>query len=186
MEAADLDYAVDLPDAILGWSDPDPPPRYADWADVRPKTIGTTRGAGPDPSVDDTTLQRLNDGPDRVVTIGLLYDPATGLIRDLQMPVRDEATGGLEGRFGTWVPADVDSGPMADYRPDTRDALTNGPLGRSGPYQIDGQTVGATSMARSAWPTDMALSAAQVRDWMAARGDAFAARVFDRLVDEGL
>lgn len=184
MDASDLDYSVDIRDAIFDWNKDDPPPRYASWADARPKTLGSTRSDYRlSPAVDDETIHRLNDGPNGVVTLALYCDPVTGLVKDVQMPIRDERTGGFEGRFGSWSPSDVNVGPMSDYDDDMRDQLMNNPLGAGGPYVIRGNRVDASVFGGS-WPTDSDLSISEVIAWVEARGDSQFGRVLRRIRDE--
>jgi len=134
---------------------------------------------------DDKQFNRRDDGRAGHVVIGVRLSPQDRILVE-QLPARDENTGGLEGRFGTWTPTNIDTGPMADYEADVRDALSNRPLGSRAPYEVYGREISANDMAGGTWPADNDLSAAQVREWARARGDDHLTDIMDRLNSEGL
>lgn len=165
MDATQFDYAVDV-ETDLGLTLPE---AYDEWP------VGDGSG----------TVNRRQDGRPGHVVLDVRVTP-NGYVVVEEMPDRDEDTGGLEGRFGDWTPADLNSGPMADYKPDVRDQLANNPLGQGGPYEVYGRTVGKADMAGGTWPADPDLSAAQVREWARCRGDDHLAGIIDQLASEGL
>lgn len=140
-------------------------------------------------------INRYRDGEDGHVVLTETYEvQGSAVVYSVeQMPIRDEGTGGFEGRYGDWTPQDVDSGPMAEYQPDTRDRLRNQPLGTStnasGEYEMpDEPPYGGSTfderMFPDGWPTGPDLSADEVVAWLTARGDTYTASVFEDLREE--
>lgn len=145
----------------------------------------------------DGTMNRLTDGTRLGRARDIANDPSEerfvltlagqtdgGFLRLEFLPVRSESRGGLEGRYGTWMPDDLTTGPMADYQPDTTDQLANRGLGTNGPYEVYGNQVAAADMAGGQWPGGSDLSFAQVVAWSRARGDAPTAERFEMLAAE--
>lgn len=130
-------------------------------------------------------FNRLNDGkPDHVILD--VRVTASGHVVVEEMPIRDERTGGLEGRFGDWTPSDVNSGPMADYQPDMRDQLQNNPIGGGNPsfeYEVYGRTISEADFPNGA-PADPDLGVDEVVAWAKARGDGHFAGIMERIRDE--
>jgi len=101
-----------------------------------------------------------------------------------ETPVRDEETGGLEGRYGTWVPDDVDSGPMADYEEDTRLALKN-ELSEATEVSAHGNTITGEDIPGNGCDCDGTDPCPGcVESWARARGDDNFADVIAQLRSE--
>jgi len=158
MQASDLDYETESRGELPG--------AYDEWP------------VGPG----DGRFNRRQDGPPGAVVLDVRVEHGYVVVET--MPETDEETGGFEGRYGPWTPQNIDSGPMADYQPDTRDQLGNDPLGLNGPYEVFGNTIQAADLPGGTWPADADLTAKQARDWAAARGDQHTAALFEQIDTE--
>lgn len=138
------------------------------------------------------TINRYRDGPDGEIVISERYEDRGDHVVSVveTVPIRCEDTGGFEGRFGTWTPSDVTTGPMADYQDDVKDQLKNNPLGTGGPYQLpdtepyNGARVSASDLPGGQWPADGDLTMNQVVSWYRTRGDERTASVYEKIQTE--
>lgn len=184
MKATDLDYDVECPVCVDG-----EPERY----DGCPACDGSG------------TINRYRDGRPGHVTLDLRLSPRGLVVRE-EMPVRDENTGGFEGRYGNWTPTDITTGAMAGYEQDTVDQLANRPIGSNDslygtkrraestdatvgdPPELEKEEVAppisVDNFPSGSFPASPDLSEEEITAWQRARGSEHTARLFERIREE--
>lgn len=129
-----------------------------------------------DDSLSNGRVNRLSSAKDGKVRLREFVN-IFGRVVVEEIPIRDELRGGFEGRYGTWRPTDLTTGPMAEVEQD--DGSTGYHDDMVAQLRNDG--LGGVSTGPDAGPD---LSVDEVIEWLDDRGDSGAADVFRQIRDE--